>query len=103
MAIAAFIIPYIFVLSPVILMVNATPLTLALTLFTALCGMVALSASLIGHLATDIKMPQRILLFFGGLMMIYPEAATDIAGLSILAGSLFFQLRRKKHRKDEIR
>ena len=99
LAIAAFIIPYIFVLSPVILMMNATPLSMALALFTALCGMIALSSSLIGHLAADMTLPERILLFLGGLMMIYPEGATDIAGLCILGGSLFVQLRRQKAAK----
>ena len=96
LAIAAFIIPYIFVLSPVILMVNATPFTLSLALFTALCGMVALSSALIGHLVDDMKLSERVVLFLGGLLMIYPEAATDLAGLAILAGSVFLQRRRKK-------
>ena len=96
LAIAAFIIPYIFVLSPVILMMNATPLTLFAALFTALCGMVALSSALIGHLVDDMKLSERVVLFLGGLLMIYPEAATDLAGLAILAASVFLQQRRKK-------
>ncbi|MFC2337132.1 MAG: TRAP transporter permease, partial [Negativicutes bacterium] len=72
------------------------PFTLSLALFTALCGMVALSSSLIGHLVDDMKFSERVVLFMGGLLMIYPEAATDLAGLAILAGSVFLQRRRKK-------
>ena len=100
LAIAAFIIPYIFVLQPVILMVNATPLGLCQALITALCGMVALSSSLIGHLVTNMTMIERLVLFVGGLLMIYPGALTDIIGLVILAGSIFIQVRRNKAAKD---
>lgn len=95
LAIAAFIIPYIFVLSPVILMVDATPLTMLLALTTALCGMVALSSALIGHLVVNMKMGERIVLFFGGLLMIYPESVTDLFGLVLLGGSVFLQSRRR--------
>ena len=42
LAIAAFIIPYIFVLSPEILMINATPFGVVFSCCTAILGMVAL-------------------------------------------------------------
>ncbi len=96
LAIAAFIIPYIFVLSPVILMIDATPQGLILTLVTAMVGMIALSSSLIGHLVSDMSMLERIILFFGGLLMIIPGAVTDFSGLAIFAASIFLQKRRKK-------
>ncbi|MBQ9365094.1 MAG: TRAP transporter fused permease subunit, partial [Schwartzia sp.] len=96
LAIAAFIIPYIFVLQPVILMMDATPLGLTQALVTALCGMVALSSSLIGHLVTDMTPVERLILFAGGIMMIYPGLATDIAGLAILGASIALQMKRKK-------
>ena len=95
LAIAAFIIPYVFVLSPVILMMNATPLALVQTLVTAVIGMIAVSSSLIGYLVTDMRMPERIILFAAGLMMIIPGLGTDLAGLAILAGSIVLQKRRK--------
>ncbi len=98
LAIAAFIIPYIFVLSPVILMIDATPVALIQATVTALLGMVALSSSMIGYLVDDMKLVERVVLFLGGLMMIYPETLTDLTGLVIIAGSFFLQRRRKSAR-----
>ncbi|MBQ7515711.1 MAG: TRAP transporter permease [Schwartzia sp.] len=98
LAIAAFIIPYIFVLSPVILMIDATPLALIQATVTALLGMVALSSSMIGYLVDDMKLIERVVLFLGGLMMIYPETLTDLTGFVIIAGSFFLQRRRKSAR-----
>ena len=94
LAIAAFIIPYIFVTSPVLLMIDATPLNLLYSLVTAIIGMVALSSSLIGYLIADMKMPERIILFVSGLLMIIPEVTTDIIGLIVLAVCIFLQRRR---------
>ena len=96
LAIAAFIIPYIFVLSPVILMINATPLGLVMTLITAMIGMIALSSSLIGHLVTDMNIVERVVLFAGGLLMIIPGTATDLGGFTIFAILIFLQKRRQK-------
>jgi TRAP-type uncharacterized transport system fused permease subunit len=96
LAIAAFIIPYIFVLSPVILMIDATPFGLVQTLATAMIGMIALSSSLIGHLVTDMNIVERVVLFGGGLLMIIPGAATDLGGLVIFAIVIFLQKRRQK-------
>lgn len=96
LAIAAFIIPYIFVLSPVILMINATPLGLVMTLITAMIGMIALSSSLIGHLVTDMNIVERVVLFAGGLLMIIPGTVTDLGGFTIFAILIFLQKRRQK-------
>ena len=96
LAIAAFIIPYIFVTSPIILMIDATPLGLVQTLVTSMIGMIALSSSLIGHLVTDMGMAERVVLFGGGLLMILPGNLTDLGGLAIFALSIFLQKKRQK-------
>ncbi|MBQ3862683.1 MAG: TRAP transporter permease, partial [Schwartzia sp.] len=95
LAIAAFIIPYVFVLNPVVLMVDATPLALVQTLVTAVIGMIAVSSSLIGFLANDMRMVERLILFAAGIMMIIPGGVTDAAGLAILVACIVFQKRRK--------
>ena len=68
---------------------------LALSLFTALVGMVALSSSLIGYLAAPLKTWQRIILAAGGLMLIKPGIETDIIGVAVFAVILILQLRKK--------
>ena len=96
LAIAAFIIPYIFVLSPVILMVDATPLTLIMATLSALAGMIALSSALCGFLADHCRMYERVLLIVAGLLMIKPGGTTDLIGCAIFAVILVMQYTRAK-------
>ena len=98
LAIAAFIIPYMFVLSPELLMIDATVGGLALSVFTAVLGMVAISASLIGYLADHCLPAERFVLFVGGLLMIKPGITTDIVGIMIFAAVIFFQWKRKRQK-----
>jgi len=95
LAIAAFIIPYIFVLSPVLLMLEGSALELVISTITALIGMIAVSSALIGFLADTCRIPERILLIVGGLLMIKPGMLTDVAGIVIFAGILMIQMKRK--------
>ncbi|WP_366445442.1 TRAP transporter permease [uncultured Selenomonas sp.] len=102
LAIAAFIIPYMFVLSPVILMIDATIPGLVITTVTAIIGMIALSSALIGYLADNCRIYERILLIAGGLLLIDPGTVTDLTGIAIFAIILFFQIERKKKRASML-
>lgn len=102
LAIAAFIIPYMFVLSPVILMIEGSALDLLLSTITALVGMVALSSSLIGFLADHCRLPERLLLAVGGLLMIKPGLLTDAVGIILFGLVLFLQLRRRRAAQDAV-
>ena len=94
LAIAAFIIPYMFVLSPELLLLNGLTVGLIVSLVTAIVGMVALSSSLIGYLAAPLVTWQRVILAVGGIMMIKPGVVTDVVGIAIFAAILFLQLKR---------
>ena len=96
LAIAAFIIPYIFVLSPVILMVDATPLALVMVTLSALVGMIAVSSALCGFLADHCRPYERLLLIVAGLLMIKPGGTTDLIGCAIFAVILVMQYTRAK-------
>ena len=102
LAIAAFIIPYMFVLSTVILMIDATIPGLVITTVTAIIGMIALSSALIGYLADNCRIYERILLIAGGLLLIDPGTVTDLTGIAIFAIILFFQIERKKKRTSML-
>lgn len=94
LAIAAFIIPYMFVLNPELLLINGLTPSLMLALVTAVVGMIALSSSLIGYLARPMSMMERLILGGGGLMMIKPGLTTDAIGLTIFAAVLIMQLKK---------
>jgi len=97
LAIAAFIIPYIFVLSPVLLMQGDASLwALLSSTITAIIGMIAISSAMIGYLADNCRPYERVILVIGGLSLLKPGLLTDLCGIVLFAIVLFFQLRRKK-------
>ena len=96
LGIAAFIIPYMFVLSPAMLGIDATFLDVIHTTLTAIIGMVGVSAAMIGQFVTKAWWIERALLLAGGLLLIDPAGITDIAGIGILAAVAVFQYLRKK-------
>lgn len=96
LAIAAFIIPYVFVMSPELLMINATAGGLLMAVVTAILGMVGVSSSLIGYLADKSTMLERGMQFVSGILMIIPGTLTDIPGFILFLIVVFLQTRRRK-------
>lgn len=80
LAIAAFIIPYMFVLSPALLMIDTTWPELIWVLITAITGMIAIGAGLIGYWYRKLNWIERVLTFVTGLALIYPEGLSDTIG-----------------------
>lgn len=99
LAIAAFIIPYMFVYNPVMLMVNATPLTIIWATGTAIIGMIGVSAALIGYYITKVTIVERLLLLGGGLLLITPGGYTDMAGIIVLAAVTVYQWKNRNKNK----
>lgn len=96
LAIAAFIIPYIFILSPSMLMIDTT-LTQVLTIVaTSLIGMFGVAAAVSGYFIGKAMWYERILFFAGGLLMIDPNWTTDVVGLALLLVAFIIQKVRPK-------
>jgi TRAP transporter 4TM/12TM fusion protein len=102
LAIAAFIIPYIFVYSPSILLIDTTPLQVAQIVVTSLIGMVSIGAAMEGYLLTLGKPLDRIAFFIGGLMMIHPDWKTDVVGLGLMAFGVVLQLVMKRRAETRV-
>lgn len=96
LAIAAFIIPYMFVMSPELLLQGGDISITIMALVTAIIGMIALSASLIGYFVDYMKKPERLILFMGGLLMVNPGVTTDIIGIALIITVIFLQKRHKR-------
>lgn len=88
LAIAAFIIPYMIVFSPALLMVDVTILQVIWVVFTAIMGMIAIGAGIIGYWYRKLYWFERIIVIVAGLAMVYPESISDISGL-IVFGIMF--------------
>ncbi|KAB7704742.1 TRAP transporter fused permease subunit [Bacillus aerolatus] len=93
LALSGFIIPYIFVFSPVLLMQDVTsPLEVVWVTITAIIGILGLSAALERYLIADLPLPLAALCLAGSITLIIPGIWTDIIGLSVLAIVLVQQL-----------
>ena len=96
LAIAAFIIPYVFCFSPAMLLIDTGVAEVAIIAVTSLIGIFGVAASLEGYLFTNMGVLDRILLAAGGLLMIYPGSLTDIIGLAVIAAGVALQLAKRR-------
>jgi len=98
LAIAAFIVPYIFALNPAMLFqFEGNPSTAMMVVqviqivITALLGLFGVAAALNGYLYRPINPLFRILMAVGGLCMMIPGNLTDLIGLVIVGGIIVLQ------------
>ena len=100
LAIAAFIVPYIFAYSPALLFENISGWwEVAQICISALLGIFGIAAALNGHLYKKIPWFFRILLVAGGLGMMIPGTLTDVVGLVLVAAVVAVQYWSAKHEK----
>ena len=92
LAIAAFIVPYIFAMNPAMLLVNvSSPFQVVQIVLSALIGLFGVAAALNGFLYRKINPIFRLLLIAGGLGMMVPGTLTDVMGLVIVGGIVLYQ------------
>ncbi len=92
LAIAAFIVPYVFALNPQMLFVNVTSgFQVVQIVISALLGIFGIAAALNGFLYRRVNPVFRIALAAGGLLMLVPGTASDVTGLVLVAAVVLFQ------------
>ena len=92
LAIAAFIVPYIFAMNPQMLFVNvSSPFQVVQICISALLGIFGVAAALNGFLYRPLNPLMRIVLVAGGLGMLIPGTLTDVTGLVLVAAVLMYQ------------
>ena len=96
LAIAAFLVPYIFCMNPAMLFIDTTPFDVVLIIITSFAGMIAIASALEGYMLRNLNAIERILLAAGGLAMLIPGAVTDLIGVGILAAMVVLQLLGRK-------
>ncbi len=102
LAVAAFIVPYVFALSPEMLLVDTTAWEVVLICITSLVGIFAVSASLEGYFIHHMPWYQRVLCLVGGLLLIYPGAVTDAIGVALVLVALICQVITKKKYAEKL-
>ena len=91
LAIAAFIVPYIFAMNPAMLFVNTSPVEVILVVITSIIGLFGVASSLNGYLFKSIHPVVRVVLAAAGLLMLDPTSITDFIGIVLMAGAVAFQ------------
>jgi len=83
LALPAFIMPYIFALSPSLLLINASIGEVIWILITSLLGVLSFAGSLEGYFVIEnINIQTRIILALSSLCLIIPNFTTDLVGLA---------------------
>ena len=97
LAIAAFIVPYIFAMNPAMLLVDTTTLQVVLVVASSLLGIFGVAAGLNGYLFRPMHPLLRIVIAAAGLLMMDPTVMPDIVGIVLMAAVIAVQaLGRKK-------
>ena len=85
LAIAAFIVPYIFAMNPAMLLVDTTPLQVVLVVVSSILGIFGVASGLNGYLFKPMNPLIRIALIAAGLLMMDPAVTTDLIGIVLMA------------------
>lgn len=85
LAIAAFLIPYMFALNPKMIMIGGTFLEALPMICTAIIGLVGIGAGFIGYLNGPVNPLMRLVSLAGGLLLVIPGTLTDIIGIALVA------------------
>ena len=97
LAIAAFIVPFIFAYNPQMLFENVTSVFQVIQIvITALLGIFAVAAGLEGYILRTMHWPLRVLAVIGGLTLLIPGTVSDLIGLVIVAGIIALQIVQNK-------
>ena len=91
LAIAAFLVPYIFVYSPQMLMLSAPWHEIVLIALTAIIGMFGIGMAVEKYWESKLNLLQQLMALAGGLLLIIPGLVTDLAGIALIGAVILWQ------------
>ena len=101
LAIAAFIVPYIFAYSPAMLFVNVTSVWAVIQIvLSALLGIFGVAAGLEGFMLRKMNWLLRLICIGGGLGLMIPGALSDLVGLVLIGG--VFAIQYVQNKKESL-
>lgn len=98
LAIAGFIVPFMFVFSPQLMLINTTLADGVWTALSACLGVFLLAVAVEGYFMAPVGALVRIVVLTGALSLMYPDVVTDIIGVVTLA--LLYVVQRKKRKNS---
>lgn len=91
LAIAVFIVPYMFCFNPAMLFIDTTIPQVIQIALTSFVGVFGVAAAMEGYCIARMSVIMRLIIAAGGLLLIHPALITDVIGLVIVALCLIFQ------------
>lgn len=88
-----FLIPFIFVYNPELLMQSDSTMEMILAVVSALFSCFLFSSAMENYLVKDLNLIQRLLLFIAAAVLVIPGVMTDIAGIVLFIIVYFWQKR----------
>lgn len=85
LALAGFLVPYIYVYNPMLLFIDVEPFYMAQAICTALIGVFLLAMFTIGYFKAHLAWYMRVLAFVGAICLLIPGTVSDLFGLAVLA------------------
>ena len=98
LAIAAFVVPYIFAINPSMLLIDTNALEVIQVIITSIIGMLGLGMGLEGYVKGRLMWPLRIVAIAAGLLLLVPGTWSDLVGLAVIV--LIFLFQTLKNRKS---
>lgn len=115
LALAGFIVPFMFIYNPTMLMIDPTGLAVTakefplppiidiiVVVLTSVTGIIGLSAAVEGYFKGLMNPIMRMLLAIGALLLIYPEVITDVIGGFIVVGIAILNIKANKSNKKPV-
>lgn len=99
LAVAAFLVPYIFVLNPAMLMIDVHFWSGLLMVATSILGIIGVSAGVMGYLVYKSLWWERVIMILGGILLVDPGHLTDLIGLVLIVLGALSQTIRKRAAK----
>jgi TRAP transporter 4TM/12TM fusion protein len=97
LASAGFLIPFIFAISPELLLIDVTVVRAITAIISATVGVVAFASAVQDYFISKTKIWERGLFLVGALMLINPDVIMDLFGLIVVAVPVMTQYLRNRH------
>lgn len=98
LSIGAYIVPFMFLMSPALLLVGS-PSEIAQCTISATLGIFAMSAGGMGYMFTRCNLIERVMLFVGGILLVEPQFITDATGIGLCALVTISQVIKRRQEK----
>ena len=96
LALAGFLVPYIYVYNPMLVLVGFKPIPFTIAIITAILGVFLLGMGSIGFYRVKLALWQRLICFAGALGLLIPGIQSDIIGLAIFVATHVMQVIKEK-------